>query len=139
MDIKKFSLATLAGGAAYFLLGYLVWGILLSKFMAANMGSASGVEKLPIDFISLALGNLAGAALLTYIFMQWAGIKTFMTGAKAGAILGFLITLSYDLIMLGTTNISTLNSTIVDVLAGTAVTAIVGGVVGLVLGMSDKS
>ena len=139
MDIKKFSIGTVAGGVAYFLLGYLIYGVLLAKFFAGNMGSATGVEKLPIDFISLFIGNLAGAALLSYIFTRWAGIKTFMTGAKAGAVIGLLMTLTFDLIMLGTTNIQNFNSVIVDVLASTLMTAIVGGVIGLVLGMGDKS
>ena len=65
MDAKKFALGTVAGGVTYFLLGWLIYGVVLVKFMDANMGSATGVMKETPDFLWLIIGNLAWGALLT--------------------------------------------------------------------------
>lgn len=136
MNTNKILLAGLLGGVAAFLLGWLVWGIVLAKFMAANAGSATGVMRAESDMVwwALILGNLANGFLLAVIYGRWANISTFATGAKAGAVIGLLIALSYDMIMLGTSNIMTLNGAVVDILASAVVTGIVGGVVGWFLG-----
>jgi hypothetical protein len=138
MNTNKFLLGTLAGGVALFILGYLVWGMALMGFMESNAGSATGVMKTDMVWWSLILGNLFWGALLSYIFLKWAGISTFAGGASAGAVLGLLISGGIDFIMYGTSNLMNLTAVIVDIIANIVVMAIVGGVVGLVLG-SGKS
>ncbi len=44
MDTKKFLIGTLAGGVAFFLIGYLIYGIALTDIMAQQSGSATGNE-----------------------------------------------------------------------------------------------
>ncbi|HMQ46766.1 MAG TPA: hypothetical protein PKA00_04685 [Saprospiraceae bacterium] len=139
MSANKLLVATLAGGVTFFLLGWLVWGMLLADYMAKNAGSATGVAKEPMVMWAIALSNLLSGLLLAVIFGRWAGIKTFMTGAKAGAVLGLLLGLSYDLLLFGTSNVTTMNALVVDVLANVVVTAVAGGVVGWVLGRNEKS
>lgn len=134
MDAKKFLLGTLGGGVAYFLLGFIFYGMLLMDFFANNSGSATGLAKEPMAMWAIALGNFAHAALLTYIFGQWANISTFATGAKAGAIIGFLIALGGNFLAYGTSNISNLNAVIVDSLVYAVLSAIAGGLIGLILG-----
>lgn len=134
MNTNRILLAGIAGGLVYFLLGFLIYGQLLAKFFAANMGTAQVVMKNPPLWWSLILGNLAWGFLLAIVFGRWAGIKTFGTGATAGAIMGSLMAMTYDFTSLGTTNIGTLNSSLADVVVMAVISAIVGGVVGLVLG-----
>lgn len=134
MNTNRILLAGIAGGITYFLLGFLIYGQLLAKFFASNMGTAQVIMKNPPLWWALILGNLAWGILLAIIFGRWAGIKTLGTGAQAGAIIGGLMALTYDFISLGTTNISTLNAAVVDVIVMAVISAVVGGVVGLVLG-----
>jgi len=134
MNTNKFLTGTIVGGAAWFILGYLVWGLLLMSFMESNMGSASGVMKTDFAWWALILGNLCWGALLAFIFLKWANISTFGSGAKAGAILGLLIGAGYDFVMYATSNLMNLTAAVVDIIATTVVSAIVGGLVGAVLG-----
>ena len=138
MNTKKFVLGTVAGGVVYFLLGFVVYAILLESFFASHAGSATGVTKADMQFWPLILGNLAQAALLSYIFLQWANIKTFGAGLTAGATIGFLMTLGFDMIMYDTSNVMDLTGSIVDTLVYTIITALVGGVVGVVLGLGKS-
>ena len=133
---NKILIAGLVGAAAAFILGFLTWGLALSGFMESNVGSATGVMKEQSDFgwIPMILGHISWGLLIAYIFGHWANIKTFATGAKGGAILGFLIGFTYDMISLGSTNVMNTTGAIVDIVAMTIVSAIVGGVVGWMLG-----
>ncbi|MEP7321737.1 MAG: hypothetical protein ABI761_07450 [Saprospiraceae bacterium] len=138
MTSKTF-IAALIGGVVAFLLGYLIYGMALMNFMAANAGSATGVMKTEMsstNMIHIFIGNLAGAFLLAYIFDVWANIRTFSGGAQAGALIGFLMALSFDFVMLGTSNIMNFKGTIVDIFASAIMVALVGGVVGWWLGRS---
>lgn len=134
MDLKKFSLATLAGGITFFVLGFLIYGLALAGFMEANSGAASQVAKEPMEMWAMILSNLAYAALLTYIFMEWASISTFPTGAKAGGIIGLLLAVYIDLITYSMMDVMTITGMVVDIIVFTILSGIIGGVVGLVLG-----
>ena len=87
-----------------------------------------------MEMWAMILSNLAYAALLAYIFLQWANISTFATGAKAGAIIGLLVVIYFDLITYSMMDISTITGMIVDIIVFTVLSAVIGGVVGLVLG-----
>lgn len=136
MSTNRILLAGIAGGITFFLLGFLFYGVLLEKFFAANQGTAQGVMKDPPLWWALIVGNLAWGFLLAIIFGRWASIKTFGTGAQAGAIIGALMAATINFNMLGTTNVNTLNAALVDVLVFAVISAVVGGVIGLVLGRS---
>ncbi|MFM9946509.1 MAG: hypothetical protein ACKV1O_01095 [Saprospiraceae bacterium] len=136
MNTNKILLAGLIGGAASFLLGWLVWGIALQGFMKDNMGSATNVMRPESEMIwwALIVGNLAGGLLLALIYGRWGSISTFLTGAKAGAVIGLLLGISYDMMWYATSNVMTLNGSLVDILANAVVTGVVGGIVGWFLG-----
>lgn len=138
MDAKKFAIGTVVGGIAFFLLGWLLYGMLFMNYFEANAGPATGVNKESMNMAALFLGNLAMAALLTLIFLRWANISTFMGGLKAGALVGLLVALGLDLTMFGSTNIMTLNGMVMDVVVYTVMSAIAGGVIGWLLGMGKK-
>lgn len=140
MNTKKFIIGTLAGGITYFLLGFIVYAILLEGFFAAHAGSATGVPKTTeMQYWPLFIGNLGHAALLSYVFLKWADIKTFNAGLMGGMAIGFFMTLGFDMVSFDTTNIMDMTGAIADVFVFTVISAIVGGVVGAVLGMGNKS
>lgn len=136
MTAKNQILATIVGFIVLFLLGWLLYGFLLMDFYTNNTGSASGVMRADDDMIwwALILGNFFQAYLLVYIFGNWANITTFSDGLKAGAIIGLIMGLAFNLTMYGTSNIMNMTSTLVDPFVSTVMMAITGGVIGVMLG-----
>jgi arginine exporter protein ArgO len=88
---------------------------------------------------ALIAGNLSSGALLTYIFLKWANVTSFGSGASAAAAIGFFMSLSMDLVRFATSNSIDLTASLTDVVVGTVMTALAGGAIGAVLGMSNKS
>ena len=133
MDTKKLLLGTLVGGVAFFFLGFLFYGLLFMDFFLNNAGSATGVYKEEPEYVTLILGNLATAFFFTYIFIRFGNVGSFGDGLKTGATIGFINSLGFNLIMLGTANISTLTSSAVDVVVFTTMGAIAGGIIGIMI------
>lgn len=137
MNLKSFTIGTLVGGIAFFLLGFIFYGTILVDFFQQNSGSATGITKEEPSFLSLFLGEIAFGALYTYIFLQWANIRTFASGAKGGAVIGLLLGLGYNLINFGVNNIMTFTGHLTDTAVSLFSGAIAGGVIGWVLGKTD--
>src|SRR5690606_7014638 len=138
MTNSKVGVATLAGGVAFFILGFLIYTVALEGFYSAHAGSATGVVKMEMQFWRLILGNLSHAALLACIFLKWASIKTFGAGFSAGVTIGFFISLGYNMISYDTTNLFDLTASIVDVIVYATMTGIVGGIVGWIIGTGKQ-
>lgn len=136
MDAKKRIMATLAGFVTIFLLGWLIYGMLLMDFFQANSGTASGVLRTDSEMIwwALIVGNVLQAYFLVYIFDKWASITSFGSGLQAGATLGLIIGFAYDLTMYGTSNTMNLTAALVDPFVTAILMGITGGVIGYVLG-----
>lgn len=131
MDAKRFTVGTIAGGITFFVIGYLIYMVLLGNFFAANMGTATGVNRATPLYWSIALGSLFQAALICYVLGARAGAGA---GARVGAVVMLLAALAFDFIMYGTENVSNLTSTLVDPVASAVLGAIVGAVIGFVVG-----
>lgn len=134
MSMNKILIAGLVGGIAAFLIGWVVWGMLMADFFKANMGTATGVEKMPPDMLFMVIANLAWGFLFALVFGRWASITTFQSGAIAGGVISLLIGVSYELSMYSMMNLMTLNGHVVNIILGGVVGAIVGGIVAWVLG-----
>ena len=133
MDTKKLLLGTIAGGVAFFFLGFLFYGLLFMDFFMNNAGSATGVYKEEPEYVTLILGNLATAFFFTYLFLRFGDVGSFGDGLKAGATIGFINSLGFNLIMLSTSNIGTITSSAVDVVVFTTMGAIAGGIIGILI------
>jgi len=133
MNTNKILVAGLIGGIFAFLFGWLFFGILLKDQMTSHV---SGYMRSDSEMIvwAMALSCLLWGMFFAYVFAHWASISTWRTGAKAGAILGFLVGASYDLGMYSMTNHFDLNSMLVDIVLNTFYSALVGLVVGWWLG-----
>lgn len=136
MTAKSRIMATLAGFVVLFMLGWLLYGMLLMDFFTTNAGSATGVQKSEDEMVwwALIVGNVLQAYLLVYIFGKWANITTFAEGLKGGAMIGLILGYAYDLIMYGTANIMNLTAALVDPLIAAVMMGLAGGVIGWVLG-----
>lgn len=133
--------ASVAGGVVFFILGFLLYGLVLDPMvMKPNMNpDALKLMNEPPMWAPLVLGNFVSAFLLAYIFDKWAGIKTFRGGLEGGAIVWFLISLSFQLMFLAFMKISNnYTPAIADVVGSIVMGAIGGGVIGQVLGMMNK-
>ena len=139
MNTKKFFFGGIAGGIAFFLLGYLFYGMLFSDFFSKNAGSATGVPRQMDQFVwwALILGNLLFGFLLSYVENK-ARIRTLGAGFVAGAVLGILFAASYDFTSYATSNLMTMKGVWADILVLGVIAAISGAVVGLVRGMVGK-
>jgi hypothetical protein len=137
MNTKTIVAGVLAG-LAYFLLGWLMYGMLLQSTFSGMQGSATGVMRPDSEMVmwALVLGSLGMGFTLTYVFGTWAGVSSVAGGIKAGATLGFLIALGWDMMMFATSNIYQLNGAILDIVVFTINSAIAGAIAGWWLGRS---
>ena len=130
----------LAVGAATimgFILGWLIFGVMLDSFYKANMTMYSGLTKDPPSFVAIFISNLLWGALLVLIFEKWAGIKSFGQGFIWGLIVYSLMIAGFDILMHGLMNLFNIQLVIVDIIANSILGGIIGGVVGWVLGMGN--
>jgi hypothetical protein len=124
---------TLLGGLiaaiAAFLIGWLVFGILLMDFYMANMESYPGLMREAPELIYIFLGNLSWGVMLSYVFTL-GNIHSPQRGAIVGAILFSLITLGFDLLFYGQARLFSLKLVAVDVIANIIIGLIVGALLG---------
>ena len=93
-------LAGIAGGIFAFLLGWLIFGMLLMDFYTANTTEYAGLMKDPPSIVLILLCNLIWGLLFAFVFDKWAGFRTIGRGIVGGIILGLSIMLSFDLYLL---------------------------------------
>ncbi len=122
---KNFLMATIAGGVTLFVLGYLIYAVLLADFFAND-----AINPEPIMW-AVTLGQFLSAALLT-IILGWKGVANAKEGFHAGAIIGAVIGLAFGLMMYGT---MVGMHTIATLLGDTVVSLVVYGVGGAVIAM----
>ena len=132
-------LAALAGGVTSFLLGWLIWGILLMDVLREVNPQIEGMEKDPPNLVLIFVSGLVWALLYAIIYDRWANISTFKTGLIAGAWISGLLALSLDLMFMATTNMVSMNGALIDVVANIVVGALIGGVIGWVLGYGNRT
>ena len=133
MNSKKFLIGGIVGGIAFFLLGWLVWGILLMDFMQSHSNSSSGVFRAEADMVwwAMVVGNLAMGFLLSYVLSK-ASINTAGGGIATGAVFGLLWAVAIDCMMYAQVNLYDTTAMIADIGASTVVTGVVGGIIGWV-------
>ena len=133
--------ATVAGGIAFFIVGFLIYGLVLDPlvFRPALTPEGKAIMVDPPVWVPLILSNFVSAFLYAYIFDQWAGIRTFVGGMRGGAIIMFLFALGMNLSFAAFMKFYTsVTPMIADVVGAVVMGAIVGGVIGMVLGMMKK-
>ena len=138
MNIKKLFIGGITGGVLFFLLGWVIYGMLLMDFMNSHTGVAGNISRPEPDFLYLIIGNLAMGFLMAYIFIK-ANISSLGSGLVTGGVIGLLMAVGYDCTVYATTTIASKTGMAADVIAFTVMSAITGAVVGAVLGMGKKA
>ena len=134
----KFYLAGLAGAVVSYLLSWLVFGFLLMSFFSAHTIYYDGLMyEMPKVWV-LIIAFLLEGFMLAFIFERWAKIATFKSGLVAGLILGLFISGFFDAMTYSMMHLYRARLLVVDVLCSSVITAIAGGVVGLVLSNKEK-
>lgn len=140
MDIKKLLMGGIAGGVTCFLLGWLIFGMLLMNFMNNHTGAAGNISRAEADmqYLYLIIGNLSMGFLLAYVFIK-SNVSTLAGGLIYGAVFGLLVTVAFDCIWYATTTAVSKTAMAADVAGSTVMLAVAGAVVGMVLGMGKKA
>ena len=131
MDTKRLAIGTVVGGIAMFVVGYLIWNILLDYWNGAF--DAAGVAREAQLLWAVVLSNIAAAALIT-LAIERGGSSTIGGGVKIGAIVGFLVWSGVNLAFYADTTIFDLTTIILDSLLASVHYGIGGGVIAAVLG-----
>ena len=134
--MKKMIVGTVAGGVAFFLLGSLIYVVILGGFYEANLGSATGVmREIPIWW-AMVVSQLGLAALVTYVFLH-ADVATAFDGLKTGAIFGLLFGIAMAFDLFAVTNWSNVTVAFVEPFVTAVRMALGGAVIGWTLGMGS--
>ena len=138
MKTKQILLGGLAGGVTFFFLGWLVYGVLLSGYMAANLNQCAAKPMNEMVWWAMILSNLALGLLLSVVF-SWSNTKGIRDGAKVAAIIGLLAAASFDLSSYSMNNLfNSITALLVDVITYTILVTVTGVVVALVMGKKDE-
>ena len=135
--MKKMLIGTVVGGVTFFLLGGLIYAIILGDFYEANLGSATGVlRELPIMW-AMVVSQLGMAAVVTYVFLL-SDVASASNGLKTGAILGLLLGIAISFDLYSVTNWSNSTVAFVEPLVWVVRTSLAGAAIGWVLGRGSR-
>ncbi|NND02841.1 MAG: hypothetical protein HKN91_08640 [Acidimicrobiia bacterium] len=131
--MKRIVLSVLTGTVALFVLGFLLYVVLLGGFYESNLGSATGVvREVPIPW-AMVLAQLGLASMLTYVLVH-ADVTSALGGLKVGAVFGFLFGVAIAFDLFAVTNWSNVNVAFVEPFVTTVRLSIAGSAIGWVLG-----
>ena len=130
---------TLFGGIAYFLLGWLVYGVLMMDFSLSNYNQCMNRPATDMIWWAMIVSNLGYALFLTLI-LRWSGAKGLIDGLKTGALIGLLLSFTLDMSFYSTTTMFNSFGVIgVDILVSTFMAAVIGGIIVLLWGKEKTS
>ena len=130
--------AAIAGGIVMFLLGGLSFGFLLADYFMSNTIEYAGLAKKPASLPLIFLFNVVWAWLIAFV-LDYAGRSGWAEGAKAGAIVMFVIGLAINLEYEAFMNLHrSMTPMLVHILLLTIMGTISGAVIGLVLGVFNR-
>ena len=128
MNSKTF-VGGLVAGITAFLLGWVIYGMLLMDYFSSNMVQYEGLMKDPPELWAIAVAHLSWGLLLAYVFNA-SSVNSIGKGMVCGALVFFLITLGTDFMFYAQMNLFNLQLLCIDVL----ISLVMGGLVGAVLG-----
>lgn len=128
MNVKNFFIGGIVGGIADFLMGWLVWGILLKDIMPKPEGAGS--ENMMFIF----LGCMSFGFLLSYIFSQGDGISQCVPGIKLAVGVAIFMSLANNFFYNMYNTSIDIKMTAIDIVASIVVSAVVGAVIAVTNG-----
>jgi hypothetical protein len=130
---------TVVGGIVVFLVGWLIYGVLLMDYMKANMNQCTARPEGVMIWWAMIASQFLSALLLTLV-LKWSGAKGIADGLKTGALFGILLGASMDLSFWSMTTLyNNLGVLAVDVVVYTLLMAVMGMVIVLVWGKDNAA
>ena len=125
-------IAGILGGLTFFLLGWLIYGIILADSMGGGACMRAN-DAMLLPWIGI--GNLFTGLAISYAFSKMGSVTTFGSGAMTGGILGLLLALGWHGLSYGTTTMmESPNYILMAAVIAAVMWALAGGVVGWWLG-----
>ncbi|NDP28720.1 MAG: hypothetical protein GZ087_15050 [Flavobacterium sp.] len=127
MNVKNFIIGGLVGGLVDFLLGWLIYGILLKDTFPTEGGGKENI-------IFIFLGCMSFGFLISYVFAQREGISKCVPGIKLAAGIALFMSLSTNFFMNMNKETIDVKLLIIDVVASMVLASFVGAVIAVVNG-----
>jgi hypothetical protein len=128
MNVKNFMVGGVVGGVADFLMGWLVYGILLKDTFPKPEGAG------PENMLFIFLGCLCFGFLLSFIFAQGEGVSKCVPGIKVALGVGLFMSLCNNFFYAMYKDSIDVKMVAIDVIASLAIATVVGAVIGVVNG-----
>ncbi len=139
MKVLNFIVSSLGGAVTLFILGFLIYGLLLMDTEFMSMDPDMGWRQQP-DLIALFVGEWMVCMLLALVNGYWSNNRSFGGGAWAGALVGLFFGLAYTFSMYAFRTDTEIGLGLLDTVITIIRFAIAGGVVAVILGaMSSGS
>ena len=132
--MKRYLIGTLVGGASLFLVGYLIYVVLMPNPAFANGPAAALADRAAPNLKPIILAELLFGYLLTLSLAKSGAIGKVGCAAKTGALLGGLIALGYSLLILGTTEVTTTQGVLYEAVTWVVRWGIAGAVISMFVG-----
>jgi hypothetical protein len=125
-------IAVLIGSVVSFLLGWLIFDILLGTYYEANMNSFKGLmrDDATVRLWAIYLSQLVWCSLLGYVLTRQSEYHSVSSSFITGALVMGLAGGAYNLMMWATMNLAPYKLYVAD----TALNAVFGGVIAVVIG-----
>ena len=128
MNVKNFLIGGVIGGIVDFLMGWLVYGILLKDTFPKPDGA--GAENMMFIF----LGCMAFGFMISYIFAQGEGVSNYVTGIKVAAGVALFMSLANNFFYCMYKDSMDVKMVAIDVVASIVLASVVGAVIAMVNG-----
>lgn len=122
-----------AGSITLLPVGFLLYGVFFAFLFEDGALRLPGVMRGAPSVPWIVAGQV-GFGVLVALVISWRGTRSFAGGAETGAILGFLMAVGYDFAQFGTSNLWTLQATLIDPFVSALLVGASGAVTGWVLG-----
>jgi hypothetical protein len=133
LNQNKMTTKTLIGGliagVVLFLLGFLIWVVLLKDTMA-NCSACMRPEA-EMNMVLIILSNLVFGLFLAWVLSKWPGVNSMQSGLQAGALFMAFLVVALDLGLYATTMMYTSVSCVfIDIVINIVMGALAGAAIG---------
>lgn len=127
MNAKNFIVGGIVGGIVDFLLGWLIYGILLKDTFPLEEGATE-------NMLFIFLGCMSFGFLISYVFAQGEGVSKCVAGIKLAAGIALFMGLSINFFQNMTKEVIDFQLVAIDVIASMVLASFVGAAVAVVNG-----
>jgi len=131
--VKRFLVPVLTGTVVLFVLGFMLYVVLLGSFYESNLGSATGVlREVPVPW-AMVVAHVGLASVLTYVLVH-AGVSSAGAGLRVGTVFGLLFGIAVAFDLFAVTNWSTVTVAFVEPFVTATRLALASAAIGWALG-----